>query len=468
MTVSVYTPTLSVLLVKTVKATHGINDRFLGKQATIDLSPYLTEGSSVSTTKAVNSPNGNFTIRLGDRLVEADSLYGLVEPMDVVEIRMSRSGNPVLIMRGIVTNTKIDESVSSSGKPTRTVTISGGDYGCILRMIQIHSIRGASIPDLLKTMSSQYMQEMYGVPYLLMAAGDFVQVIVEKVVNQHIAKIGNPSMPGFTVDVTGADPEDSVYPQGFQANPDGTMWSHLQKHGNLGPFYEVLIDDDDQATTLVYRKPAFKALTTGEFIFPTSGAETFSVKPSDITSMSSSRSEHDVSNFYYVRSPRWDFFTSIDTKLLSVVGNGTQLSKADYPNCAESLYGFRSMEVETNHGSLASDPVRGKKAAEVSSGENAHATYMLKQIDYLQKCNIDNVVFESGSIRCNGSPDYKPGRYFNIAWSSGLESSGYVTTVTHTFEQFKGYTCTLQFIRGTGFANRTKSDHPYFRGKGVY
>lgn len=249
------------------------------------------------------------------------------------------------------------------------------------------------------------------------------------------------------------------------------MWSHIQTHGNLGPFYEMYFDDSETDTALVYRKPPFKTLNKdggGKFIFPASenaGVETFTVKPQEIISIRRSRSEHDVSNFYYVRSTKGDFFTDIDSKLMSVVGEGTRLSTATLPNCAESVYGFRMMESSTNHGNMLE---RGKMAAEYEADLTVLTQYMIQQIEYLKACNVDNVLFESGSIRCNGSPDYKPGRYCEIVWGNGVKFTAYVVSVAHAFETYKGYTCTLQFIRGTEYASKTAAQNPYFRGKGVY
>ncbi len=471
MTVQVFTPQISVKLIKTVSRARNVTaDRF-GKASVIDLTPYLNEGSSVTVHKAVNNPNGGFSIRVGDRLLSkyGDSLYGLAEPMDAIEIRMSRVGTPVMVMRGVVTDTSLSESVVGDGKPSRVMTITGGDYGCFLRMFQIHFLRGSNMADQLLRIAGQYMQKRFGVPYVALTAGAFVIYLVTNAINTFIDGIGNSSLRGFLVDTSGADPEDMVYPAGVQANPDGTMWSHLQKHGNLGPFYEAVIDDSESGTTLVYRKPPFKDLQSdGAYIFPTTSAESFTIPTDEITALQRSRSEHDIANFYYVRYPRGDFLTPIDSMLMSLVGNGSLLSKKFTPNCEEALYGIRAMEVDTQHGNMDAPLISGNKKPEYDASVAAHVSYMAKQIKYLQACNVDNVVFESGTIRCNGSPDYKPGRYFDIEFRNGVKSSGYVTGVTHTFEPFKGFMSELRFIRGNGFVNRTNASNPYFYGKGAY
>lgn len=470
MTIKTNSPQISVKLLKTsMRVWSGRMDA----GAHIDLTPYLTEGSSVSTHKAINTPNGRFTIRLGDRLLSqfGDSIYNIVEPMDAVEIRMSRLGDPVMVMRGFVTDVLLDEGAGDGGRPTRNVMITGCDYSSFFRIIQIHFMKGTAITDLLLQISGQYMQEKFGVPYVSLTAGAYLIYLVAGVINPFIKKLGNPMLSELLVDVSGADPDDQVYPQGVQANPEGTMWSHIQKHGNIGPFYELFFDDKEAATTLVYRKPAYKKLVPDggpEYIFPFTSAEKFTIPPDETVVIQRSRSDRDVANWYYVRAPRGDMLTPMDSVLESIVGDGSSLSKKDYKNCDETIYGFRSMESETQHGYFPNPLVSGQPKSEHESGVSGHVSYVKKQIKYLQDCNVDNVVFESGSIRCNGSPDYKPGRYCEITWRSGVKFTAYVTSVSHSFEPFRGYLCTLQYIRGTEFHARQSVGKPYFYGKGVY
>lgn len=468
MTVQVFSPAISVKLIKSVRLRTNITEDGLSGNKEIELTPYLQEGSSVSTHKALNTPNGGFTIRLADRFVRAlnEPVYTLAEPMDAVEIRMSRVGKPMLVMRGVVTDVSLDESVGGDGKPSRIVTITGGDYGAFFRMIQISFLRGSQVGEAMLSKSGQYMQEKFGIPNGLIPAGAFVIYLVSLVVNASLQKITNTAIQDLRVDTSGADNSDMVPMLGFHANPQGTMWSHLQEYGNIGPFYEMFFDDAEAATTLVYRKPAFKRLDpqgSSDYIFPRTSAETFSVKPDEITSIKRSRSEHDVANYYYVRAPKGDFFTPIDTLLMSIVGEGSNLYTGQVQNCEESVYGFRMLEAVTTHGNSL-EPGQDKETNKKS--QSNLTTYMKKQIKYLQDCNVDNVMFESGSIRCNGDPKYKPGRYCEIDWGNGVKFTAYVVSVAHTFEPFKGYTCTLQFIRGTEFAARLAAKTPYFYGHG--
>ena len=462
MTVPVNAPALSVKLFKT--NLRAANDTF-----DVEIELNLTEGSTVTTHKAINSPNGGFTIRTGANLINglSDSAYGIVEPMDVIEIRMSRNGPPMMIMRGVVTDVSMDETMGSDGKPSRSVTITGGDYGAFFRMYQIMFLKGTSVDDWLRG-AGQFMLDKFGIPYVELTAGAFVIYLINGVINPFIAGLSNKALKPIQVDASCSDNSDKVFPQGFNANPDGTIWHMLQREGNLGPFYEAIFDDNEDDSTLIYRKPAFKKLNANggdEYIFETSSTDTLTIEPNEITAVNCSRSENNVANFFYVRAPRGNFLTAQESVLNSIVGDGSRLHAFDHTNCDKTVYGLRPMTVDTQHGHFY---VRGEAATMCTKEDLSQADYISQQIEYLKASNIDNVVFESGSIRCNGHPDYRPGRYFEIAWGNGCVSTGYIVSVTHTFETYRGYTCTLQYTRGTGFANRLEADNPYFFGKGVY
>ncbi len=472
MAVPVDWPQISVTMVKTAITKRATDSKVGGLPWFLfDLTKYLTEGSSVTTQKSINNPNGNFTLHLDNQLVKewGLSLYEVIEPMDAIEIRMSRVGKPELVMRGMVTDTSLEESLWEGGKPARKVTVRGGDYGNIWRMVQIHFLKGTDISQYLLQISGQGLKEK--VPYTVLTSGQFVQYLNDMVVNKFIERLDNPLFIPMSVDSSGADPSDAVYPQGVQVNPQGTLWSQLQLHGNLGPFYECFIDDTESATTLVYRKPAYKQLDAagnGAYIFPTTSAESITIIPEDVIALTRARSEHDVSNWYFVQRGRGDWLPSINNKINSIIGDGSFLSKATYDNCAEILFGFRALEVDTNHGSMLVPMISGAKEPEHIASSDENVSYMKKQIKYLQDCNVDNVMFESGSLRCKGNAVYRPGRYAEIQWRNGVKFTGYVNTVTHVFEPMRSFTTTLQYIRGTEFFSKTAAANAYFRGKGVY
>ena len=135
----VYNPKISVKVLKNVARTttdggQPVSERFKGANRVIELSPWLSESSGVRLSKSTREPAGGFSITLADRIHpdDLDSLYGLLEPMDLVEIRMahephkvSNPGELPIVMRGFISDVTRSEGIGNNGAPQRHVVISG-------------------------------------------------------------------------------------------------------------------------------------------------------------------------------------------------------------------------------------------------------------------------------------------------------------------------------------------------------
>ena len=68
----------------------------LGGNRVIDLTPFFGDGKPLETSKSVQQPAGQWAMTVRDQMEaeKMDSLYGLIEPMDVVEIRMRHRPDP--------------------------------------------------------------------------------------------------------------------------------------------------------------------------------------------------------------------------------------------------------------------------------------------------------------------------------------------------------------------------------------
>jgi hypothetical protein len=145
MTIPVDEPQISVMLSKMISRVNGVAQRYAGAQRTIDLTPYLGEGGSVQTYRSLAEPVGTFTISFADQAIPTilDSAYALIEPMDMIEIRMARSAAPYaggklpINMRGFVTSIERIETIVDDGAPQRQVVITGENFG---KLWQINSV----------------------------------------------------------------------------------------------------------------------------------------------------------------------------------------------------------------------------------------------------------------------------------------------------------------------------------------
>lgn len=473
--IRVETPAIDVVLRQTIARNQSAKSaRYSGTQKDYSLNGFLSEDSSVTCSRMINGPHGSFQLVLADRGIlhggSIDSLYGLVEPMDVIEIRMAQrpyqyGGQLPLVFRGIVSEVRRDEAMGQDGKPRRNVVIAGQDWGKILQIIQDKYIKGN--PMTLRWMSSIGLQSRYDIDYSILTAGELVSALIKKVGNPFIEDLGDPAYPPFLVDVSGADPVDKVMPQGVQNQQGGTLWSYLSKYGDVGPLYEMFIEDTEEAPKLIYRKPPFST-ADGD---PVYGAipEMVNVEARQVTRIEAGRSDADVANWYWIEHPRTSTMDAQKT-LWTALGTNPYSTFHENPNCSKDLYGIRTMEIVSNHGFMT----QGAPETQVRTETENFTEYNKEKIRKLKLANQDNVVFENGSIVMQGNERVKIGMNVRIQRGKSINLY-YAQRVSHSYLPFRTFTTTVGYIRGTGFINRSSNDQlgiesPYLEeiGRGVY
>lgn len=136
--VEIYEPGIRVTLYKTISRTtldanNPVSQRFQGSAKTIDLTPFLGDGSALRTSKSVRESAGGFSLTLVDKPYKGtyagtntfETLYGLIEPMDLIEIRMRHDppstggAKPPIVMRGFVSTVSRSETMGADGRPQR-------------------------------------------------------------------------------------------------------------------------------------------------------------------------------------------------------------------------------------------------------------------------------------------------------------------------------------------------------------
>lgn len=461
MTARVDTPAIKVELLKVARLKDGETVRQAGGQSRIDLSGWLTEDASVTCSRQINEAAGSFQITLSDRPVPHamggyDSLYGVVEPMDVVEIRMARrpheytsDGKLPLVFRGLVTGISRDESMGQDGRPRRIVSVSGQDFGKFFQIIQNRYYRGSSTAA--DWLSIMRMMVMNNIPYLTMSSGEMVALLVKNIANAFIGRIGSDAIPMFTVDASGADPVDKVYPQGVVNLPGAVLWGYLQMFGDLGPLYELFIDDEESGPKVVYRKPPF-VTAGGESVYGLY-PEGLVIDPVDITRLSVSRSDTDVANWFWIDHTRMMSGSGVNQIWLAL-SHQDQSEFTGGPSSDKTLYGERPMETTSNHGASVTP---GAEAGLVAAEATDFIAYQTSKRKKLEKANQDNVLFESGQITMAGNERVKVGRGLYVKRGENTNFY-YVTSVTHNFQPFRAFTTTVSFNRGTGFLARAPSE----------
>lgn len=474
------TPAITVRLFKTISrntldGVSAVSERYKGKDEYISLTPFLGDNSSVRTSKSVREPAGGFSITFADQPSDAtndlESLYGLIEPMDGIEIRMWGGVGPMpeelpIIMRGFVTNISRSQAMAENGKPLRTVTVTGQDYGKIWQMYQIIHLKAyAESKSLLTTFA---LWELFGLKAQnTKPASELVKDVIEKIINPFLKKMLPEHWPMPTAILT----DDVVVKRGVMNNSyqnhEGSIYSMLLDNTDVPTWNELYIEDREDGVHVVYRPiPALK-LSQGKND-KNRKIQQDAVDPiyceiydSDIQSQAVERSDTGVANFYWVNNVRYDLIDEMQRKLQSIPANDKRVSTEDYPNSNEKYYGVRPLYASTQ---LSGDAVKTISSGLDKDGIEKNQTVMLSWLDQrrmeLMEMNKDNVVFERGVARVKGGqmrPDgiecMKAGDYAKFIMGT-LVWDAYVTQIDHEFTPYVGYTSTLHFERGEGFATR--------------
>lgn len=489
--VKVYQPDLRVTLHKTIKRTTldgqtPVSERYKGIDQQIDLTPFLSEQRGIRTSKSINDPAGGFSITLADKPYKDEgafeTLAGVIEPMDFIEIRFRHDppdwiGNlianlknnssddtnrPAIILRGFVSEITRTETMGADGRPQRSVIISGQDYGKLWQQLQILYFPGYVIGQ--DILSNFKLFERFGVGLkTTMKAGEFVQEIVEKIVNPYLAGLmpeNTPHPKEIKTDIRVKYGTSSVTgPQ----NQEGTVYDLLKTYSDIGIWNELFIEDREDGVYCVYRPNPSKDVT-GKSIYPQAFSDddyeeppTVDLPGEDVLSLNLTRSDANVANFYWVRAPRFEMNSDINLQLFAIQGADRETVLLEtYPNSATALYGTRVMygqtqqggdDVNTFNSGLPAEEHR-RRNTDIASWIKARRVFMVLQ-------NKDNVLLESGTMRVRGNERIRPGMFVRLV-RGGFSAEYYVVQVDHEYVPFSGFFSTLKVERGMGFVERAK------------
>lgn len=478
--VKVRHPAIQVTLRKnvgrsTVDGKITVNERFSGQRRTVDLTPYLGEQGGVQISKSVREPAGGFSLTFADRInVDAsDTVYGLIEPMDVIEFRMAGDaykqpliatsgttpGGLPIVMRGIVSEVRRVESMGSNGQPQRSVVVTGQDYGKIWQILQI--VNSPFVDPDANLITSFPFFARFGTSMQTQNAETFVKDVFDKIVNPYIAKMatksGNSSSPLLAINTGGIQVADGVVsPFGVGSWQGGTIYSLLQQHCDVGSWNELFIEDREDGPYVVYRPNPFITADRKNYIMPVLvEPEVVEISREDIVSITVSRSDANVANYFWIQSPRFPMNADDTLRLMSFKANPSEVYMQGYGNNDPELYGFRRLDEATQQG--------GRNESNGGNGVQdgpAHELGVANAIEWmnlrrrqLSNMNKDNVVLESGAMRLRGNEKIRAGVYLNLEHGN-MQSSYYVTSVTHEYVPFGGFFTSVQVERGTGFIDR--------------
>lgn len=476
-------PGISVVLRKnvgrsTLDGQIPVSKRFDGQRRELDLTPLLGDQGRVVVRKSIREPAGSFSITIPDQIAgDNDTLYGLVEPMDVVEIRMAgdafahpksggSDGNPQrlpIMMRGLVSRVERSQAVDMDGRPHRAVTITGQDYGKIWQILQV--FLSPFIAPEANLITSLPFFAQFGAAINTMHAEEFVKEVFAKVVNPFIDTMKKASGDRATSPLLNIQPDMQVAdgvvsPFGIGGWQGGTIYALLQEHCDIGPWNELYIEDREDGPFVVYRPNPFIAANRKDWIMPVTVAPAFvNITREDVVSMSVARSDENVANYFWVDAPRFALNFGETVRSFAYMAKPEDVYVTNHGNVDPTLYGNRRMWAQTQQGGRGevNNGNGTPDGAQRTLGEADCIAWMARRREQLVRANLDNVVFETGSMAIRGNEAVKAGAYVRLE-NGGMFSDHYVTSVTHDYLPFQRYLTQVEFERGTGFIDRVQRE----------
>ncbi|MBE0436738.1 MAG: hypothetical protein IBX56_13135, partial [Methylomicrobium sp.] len=262
----VYQPQISVKLIKAFKRKEiapelaVVADRYSGLDG-IDLTPLLSEGGSVQVTRSVRQPAGAFSITLVDKGhdVLMETVYAMIEPMDLIEIRMAREAGAdamPIVMRGFVSNIIRNETMHGD-KPLRTLTVSGQDFGKLLQIMQIMYLYNTMTGDFFLTEFRWFENYAKDGDVKVKSAKEFVDDVLSNIINPYMQKITTLARFG-SVAVTHKIQSDVsidgfISPYTLKQFDNVSFYQVLKTCLDVPVFNEMFIEDREDGVYLVVR-----------------------------------------------------------------------------------------------------------------------------------------------------------------------------------------------------------------------
>jgi hypothetical protein len=478
--IKTYHPRLSVKLWKVSKYRGGRSERYAEMPNPIELADYIGDKGYVTVNKDIQAEAGAFVIVFSDKPEKKaeDSVYGLIAPMDYIEIRMAHKHVPAgeklpIVMRGFVNKVGIRQRMGSNGKPLRGVVVHGQDYSKILGQIRVFygkafEIGTNLIREMLFSSSTGTHRQPYSPP------GGFYKDVLDKVVQPWLRKMWQQNTLSsaehrpwqLKTDVDSVT-EGAIFPSKFESF-QGSMWQLFRAESDKY-WNEIFIEDRKDGTYLVYRPIPYRDLK-GNQINNSRDPGTVKIALSDVVFQNLDRSDAKVGNYFYV-IPRPFMLTGETSARAAGLSDKQDYILRHADNANPDLYGWRPFIVDSQQGFTGmTKPPTNLPKTEQEKSNGSYNIWATRRRNELVALNRDNVLWEFGTMELFGDPGIRGGMYLDLDYGA-FRAQYYMESATHKYVPYEGYTTAVRVVRGTGWINRmAASGSPYFgeREVGAY
>lgn len=424
----------------------------------------LGDIGTVTIRKSLYAPCGEFTLMFPDMpgnvdqnmLLNRDSLYGKLSPLDPIEINLSRihdeygevmerkfgkalPGEPVL--RGFIRSVGRNESVGGDGRVQRSVVIQGHDCGAVFIMEQLRAMITAMNTGLPVPAALSYLRE-YGLHDEPQPLGQFIWGVATQTTDDIMNTAGFKFVKEFSVDKGYAIPKLAM-------GSDGPVWELIKRYSDA-PWNELFVREGPTNPELVFRPTPWKDIN-GNFLpdATDTGLHYFDIPMSNVISLSAHRDDAEQVNHVFVTNYN-----------IPVQANYHQLTNGFGIINPETRkkFGDRIQEVPCYTGP-------GRAAISLPEQQQLDANqdfydWTRDRADWVKKAGTDVYLFEKGSLTIKGNPSIQVGDYIKVL-RGPLEWEAYVVGVTHQFQPYRNFLTTIEYIRSNQWMLRKKQFNPW-------
>lgn len=420
-----------------------------------DVTRHLGDQSNVIIHKNLYAPTGEARILFPDMPTEGrDSLYGVLNVMASIEIRLRRVGPDaggmwVTVLRGFVRSIGRDEQVAGDGRVHRSVVVVAHDTGAAFVMEQLHPFityqnKGVPLPA-----PFSWLREYQLTPKPFPVA-QFVWDIARESTKGILGCAGWSFNPVLSVEKGTALAHQAL-------STDGPVWELLARYADR-PWNELFVREGPDQPEFVFRPTPWRDIQDTPLPDAVPGPF-WPVAIRDVISLAAHRDDAELVNHAWVQSPPAIAAANVQTIL-----NSSGVLNAETREC----FGDRIQIAATYLGPSDEDglpsfplPLEQQKAANL-----AWSRWILERLEWLKLAGSDIHQFERGQITIKGNPYPRVGDYFTLS-RGAFEWDGYIVAITNDYAPYRRYQTTIEYIRGNQWVRRKNVSNPWDRERQV-
>lgn len=423
---------------------------------TIHIEQQLGDIGSVTVSKNINAPCGEFSINFPDHpfhngtvpivggplIVSRRSLYDIIDVLDPIEIQMKRwqeesptDDDWVTVLRGFVRSIGRNEAVNGEGRVERSVVIAGQDCGAAFLMEQLGQyISAAENPGNTAPQWLRYLKE-FNLISSPMPLADFIWDAASSTTRS----IMETADWAFT---------PSLYVQKGYALPwvafsqEGSVWELLKRFSDP-PWNELFVREGVDGPELVFRPTPWA--DAGGYWLPDTDLDSvgfWEIPMRNVIELSAHRDDSDQVQHVFVQNANIHMAQNWNV-LLNGFGNFNEELRAKFGDRIQVVPEYIGPGVAPEN----------LPEAEQKQSYTDYYQWLLDRTQWLVLAGTDIYKLEHGSITIKGDPHVRVGDYVTVQ-RGAIRWTAYVVSVSHKFAPYRNYLTTLEYIRSDQWIKR--------------